>query len=1044
MKIGSNGTHEIGILYQQADGSVASCNKQAERILGYTAREMRLVLSQSPSQANQHSLNTHPALAFSTCRSFVTALTTGQPADDELVEFQRSDGSQLRLLLDSQPLFSESGDRPSGVVTTFKNITAASSDRHNNSQNSIEWQPDRDFLLLANAIPGIFYVYDVIARRYIYINDQTYSLLGYTPQAREVEPDFICQKMHPVDLKRFFTHVARLHQSPEGEVCKFEYRMRHQNGSWRWFCSQDWVSSLAPNGAVQQVLGIATDITQRKQTETALQKSEARLSENERLLRLALSNAKAGTWSWNIEQNEIIWSPENYDLYGSPQQKSLQYRDWEHSLHPDDIERSNLEIKKVLSGEKHELRIEFRIVHPQKGIRWLLGVGNITKNKAGKPIRLSGINIDISNQKQVEEALRHSKQQLRILLDTLPIFAGFLTTEGIVTEINQTALDSLALQPEDVLGRDFRDIYWWSYSTEIKAQIDRAIERAAAGETVRFDLVAIENDRYIIMDFGIVPKFNGEEVEYLIPFAIDVSDREASKQALQQRERELKLIAEVIPQQIWTAALDGHLDYINQRWRDYTGLDLKQMRQQGWASIVHPNDLSKVADAWIQAVKTGGEFNVKARLRRADGTYRWFLSQARPLRNEQDQIIKWYGTNTSIHKIKELEEKLLLQTKDLLQANRLKDQFLAIVSHELRTPLNPILGWSQLLAGGKLDRERTALGIAAIERNAKLQAQLVNDLLDVSQILRGTLKIDKISLDLSSVIKAALATVQSIAENKSIQIKSVFDPDVGRVLGDARRLQQIVWNLLSNAIKFTPKGGTVTVSLTEVETQAQIQVRDTGKGIEPEFLPYVFERFRQAQSSSTREFGGLGLGLAIVRHLTRLHGGTVTVESAGEGQGASFSVKLPLMNTSTEQTYQSTEESVQPNRFSGIEILVVDDEIDSLDILTLVLEQEGAKLTPVASAKAALDIFSQTTPDVIISDIGMPEVDGLTLMSQIRQLPEGKDVPAIALTAYAGEMDRQSSFDAGFQKHIAKPIDIPELIGAVTELLHHSTIDNEQ
>ena len=1039
MKIGSNGTHEIGILYQQADGSVASCNKEAERILGYTAREMRLVLSQSPSQANQHSLNTHPALAFSTCQSFITALTTGQPADDELVEFQRSDGSQLRLLLDSQPLFSESGDRPSGVVTTFKNITAASSDRHNNSQNSIEWQPDRDFLLLANAIPGIFYVYDVIARRYIYINDQTYSLLGYTPQAgEEFEPDFICQKMHPVDLKRFLAHVARLHQSPEGEVCKFEYRMRHQNGSWRWFCSQDWVSSHTSNGAVQQILGIATDITKRKQTETALQKSEARLSENERLLRLALSNAKAGTWNWNIGQGEVIWSPENYDLYGIlPQQQPLQYRDWEHSLHPDDIERNNLEVEKVLSGEKDELRIEFRIVHPQKGIRWLLGVGNITKNQAGKPIRLSGINIDISEQKQVEEALRHSRQQLRILLDTLPIFAGFLTTEGIVTEINQTALDSIALQPEDVLERDFRDTYWWSYSAEIQAQIDNAVKRAAAGTTVRFDLVArVENDRYIIMDFGIVPKFNGREVEYLIPFAIDVSDREASKQALQQRERELKLIAEVIPQQIWTAALDGHLDYINQRWRDYTGLDLKQMRQQGWASIVYPDDLSRVADAWIQAVKTGGKFNVKARLRSADGNYRWFLSKARPLRNEQDKIIKWYGTNTSIHKIKELEEKLLLQTKDLIQANRLKDQFLAIVSHELRTPLNPILGWSQLLAGGKLDRERTALGIAAIERNAKLQAQLVNDLLDVSQILRGKLKLDKIPLNLSSVIEAALAKVQPTAENKSIEVESRFEPNVGKVLGDARRLQQIVWNLLSNAIKFTPKGGTVTVSLTEVETQAQIQVRDTGKGIEPEFLPYVFERFRQAQTGSTREFGGLGLGLAIVRHLTQLHGGTVAVESAGEGQGASFSVRLPLMNISAEQTHQSGEELVQPNRFSGIEILVVDDEVDSLDILTLVLEQEGAKLTPVASAKAALDVFSQTTPNVIISDIGMPEVDGLTLMSQIRQLPEGKDIPAIALTAYAGEMERQSSFDAGFQKHIAKPIDIPELIAAITELLN--------
>ena len=1036
MKIGSNDTRKsvkaVGIIFQAAEGSIQSCNKEAENILGYTAEEMKVV----PDAQTQVAALIHPAIAFGSCRSFTTAVTTGQPCSNVELEFYRTDGSLVWLQLDSQPLFSGDGDKPSAVITTFKDITSTRSDRPQNQ--SIEWQSDRNFMLLANAIPGIFYVYDVVERRYIYINDRIYSLLGYTSPANDRSAvDFICQKMHPADLSRFFAHVKCLCLAQEGEICQFEYRMRHQNGSWRWFCSQDWVSSRQANGLARQIIGIATDITQRKQTETALEQTEAKLSENERLLQLALSNAQAGTWNWDIEGQEIVWSPENYDLYGiAPQNRPLQYRDWEHTLYPEDLDRTNTEVRQVLSGEKNEFRTEFRIVHPQKGIRWLLGIGNVSRNDQQEPIRLSGINLDISDLKQTEQALRYSKQQLRILLDTLPIFAGFLTTEGIVTEINQTALDSAALSPEAVLGRDFRDTYWWSYSEEIQAQIDSAIERASRGETVRFDLIArVKSDRYIIMDFGIVPKFNGNEVEYLIPFAIDVSDREASKQALKQRERELELIAEVIPQQIWTAAIDGHLDYINRRWQEYTGLNLQQMRQQGWASIVHPDDLGTVADAWIKAVKTGENFNAEARLRGADGTYRWFLCQASPLYNDRGKIVKWYGTNTSINKIKELEEKLLLQTKDLIEANRLKDEFLAIVSHELRTPLNPILGWSQLLAGGKLDRERTAMGIATIERNAKLQSKLIDDLLDVSRILRGKLNLNKISLDLKLIINSALATMQLAAEKKSIAIKSESEPNVGRVFGDAQRLQQIVWNLVSNAIKFTPEGGRVTVSLKQVGTQAQLQVRDTGKGIESEFIPYVFERFHQAQSSSTREFGGLGLGLAIVRHLTQLHGGTVTVESAGIGQGTSFSVKLPVMDTPTGQIHQPTQESVQPNRFSGVEILVVDDEIDSLDILTLVLEQEGAKLISAASATAALDVMSQTTPDLIISDIGMPEVDGLTLMTQIRQLPAGKNVPAIALTAYAGEMDRQSSFDAGYQKHIAKPIDIPELITAITELL---------
>lgn len=1035
MKTGSNGTRKpdkaVGIIFQAANGSIQSCNKEAENILGYTAEEMKAV----PDAQTQVAAITHPAIALGSCRSFSTAVTTGKPCSDVELKFYRRDGNLVWLLLDSQPLFSGNDDKPSGIITTLKDITSTKSDRPQN--RSIEWQSDRNFMLLANAIPGIFYVYDVVEQRYVYINDRTYSLLGYTsPTNGRSAADLICQKMHPADLSRLFAHIKRLCQAEEGEICKFEYRMRHQNGSWRWFCSQDWVSSRQAKGLARQIIGIATDITQRKQTETALEQTEAKLSENERLLQLALSNAKAGTWNWNIEEQKIVWSPENYDLYGiTPQNKPLQYRDWEHRVHSEDIDRTNREVKQVLSGEKNEFRTEFRIVHPQKGIRWLLGVGNVSRNEKQEPIRLSGINLDISDFKETEQALRYSKQQLRILLDTLPIFAGFLTTEGIVTEINQTALDSAALSPEEVLGRDFRDAYWWSYSTEIQAQIDRAIERASRGETVRFDLVAkVKNDRYIIMDFGIVPKFNGDEVEYLIPFAIDVSDREASKQALKQRELELELIAEVIPQQIWTAALDGHLDYINRRWQEYTGLNLQQMRQQGWASIVHPEDLSTVTDAWVRAVKTGGNFSVEARLRGADRTYRWFLCQASPLYNDRGNIIKWYGTNTSINKIKELEEKLLLQTQDLIEANRLKDEFLAIVSHELRTPLNPILGWSQLLAGGKLDGERTAMGIATIERNAKLQSQLIDDLLDVSRILRGKLDLNKIALDLKPIVNSALATMQLAAEKKSIEIKSEYEPNVGRVLGDAQRLQQIVWNLVSNAIKFTPEGGRVTVCLRQVGTQAQLQVRDTGKGIESEFIPYVFERFHQAQSSSTREFGGLGLGLSIVRHLTQLHGGTVTVESAGIGQGASFSVRLPVMNT-PRQISQPTQESVQPNRFSGVEILVVDDEIDSLDILTLVLEQEGARLTSVASAKAALDVMSRSTPDLIVSDIGMPEVDGLTLITQIRQLPEGKNVRAIALTAYAGEIDRQSSFDAGFQKHIAKPIDIPELITAITELL---------
>ncbi|MEO1693171.1 MAG: ATP-binding protein, partial [Cyanobacteria bacterium J06631_6] len=649
--------------------------------------------------------------------------------------------------------------------------------------------------------------------------------------------------------------------------------------------------------------------------------------------------------------------------------------------------------------------------------------------------------------KQAEEKLRRNEQHLRRVLDSLYSFIGVLSPEGILLEANLTALQAANLQPEDVLGKPFAEAYWWSYSTASQVRLNAAIERAKTGEAVRYDVeVRLSEENYIIIDFALVPLFDaGGEIEYIIPSGIDISDREKSKQALQQSEYELRLITEIIPQQIWTATPEGEIDYINQRWQEYTGVTLEQIQADGWATVVHPDDLARIRKTWNRAVESGKKYNIEARLRGIGGKYNWFLARARPLRNERGDIIKWYGTNTNINRIKELEERLRQQTEDLIQANQLKDEFLAIVSHELRTPLNPILGWAQMLAAGRLDAEKTAMGIEIIGRNARLQAQLIEDLLDVSRILRGQLNLNKNPLNLESIIRSALTTTNLAAEAKSIQIETIYESNTLQVLGDPGRLQQVVWNLVSNAIKFTPEGGRVIIKLERVNSYAQIVVKDTGQGIKPEFLPYVFDRFSQAQSNSTRQYGGLGLGLAIVRHLTELHRGTVAVSSPGEGQGATFSVKLPLINVpATEQTEVDSnliDQSVQPNRFSGVKVLVVDDEPDSLDIITLVLEQEGAEVMPVTSAKEALEAFNRSTPDLIISDIGMPETDGYTLITQIRALPQGKNLPAIALTAYAREIDIQRTFDAGYQKHLAKPIDIPELITTIVQLIQQTNVE---
>lgn len=367
-------------------------------------------------------------------------------------------------------------------------------------------------------------------------------------------------------------------------------------------------------------------------------------------------------------------------------------------------------------------------------------------------------------------------------------------------------------------------------------------------------------------------------------------------------------------------------------------------------------------------------------------------------------------------------------------ANRIKDEFLAVLSHELRTPLNPILGWSKLLRTRKLDENSTARALETIERNAQLQTQLIEDLLDVSRILQGKLNLKICAVNLVPTIESAIETVRLAAQAKSIEIKTVFEPDVGQVSGDPNRLQQVLWNLLSNAVKFTPTGGRVEIRLECLGKQAQISVLDTGKGIKPDFLPYVFDYFRQADSTTTRKFGGLGLGLAIVHHLVELHGGTVWAESRGEGLGATFTVTLPLMNV-VPQTPQHNKLPNDSSNLEGVKVLVVDDEVDSLNLTVFILQQYGAQVKAVASAHSAIEILSTWQPDVLLSDIGMPDMDGYMLIRKIRSLPpeQGGEIQAIALTAYASEADREQALNAGFTTHITKPVEPANLVTVIAK-----------
>ncbi len=379
------------------------------------------------------------------------------------------------------------------------------------------------------------------------------------------------------------------------------------------------------------------------------------------------------------------------------------------------------------------------------------------------------------------------------------------------------------------------------------------------------------------------------------------------------------------------------------------------------------------------------------------------------------------------------------------EANRLKDEFLATLSHELRTPLTAILGWAQMLKAGNLEKSRAEKALETIERNARAQTQLIDDLLDVSRIITGKLRLDVRAVDLSSVIKSTVDAARPAIEAKNIRLQTLLDPRAGPISGDPDRLQQIVWNLLSNAVKFTHKGGRVQVRLERVDSHVEIVISDTGKGIEPAFLPHVFDRFRQSDGSSSRRYGGLGLGLAIARQLVELHGGTVSVESAGEGQGSTFTVNLPLLPVRREAGSDTTRAhpAIQNNavldclpELEGLRILLVDDEADSRELLNTVIGSCGARVKTANSAAEAFEIIQSEPFDVIVSDIGMPEEDGFSLIRKIRELSneEGGNVPAIALTAYARIEDRIKALRSGFQMHVSKPVEPSELIVVVANL----------
>ena len=480
----------------------------------------------------------------------------------------------------------------------------------------------------------------------------------------------------------------------------------------------------------------------------------------------------------------------------------------------------------------------------------------------------------------------------------------------------------------------------------------------------------------------------------------------------------------------------------------------------GWLYLVDKLDATEFSEADERLAMTlAGQLAVtyenarlyaEARERAAE-----LLAEVRVRKQAQEEkeelLVSEKAARIEAEDAQRLSTKLLMREEraraEAEAANRLKDEFLATVSHELRTPLNSILGWAQLLQSGSLDDSSSTRALKTIERNTKTLAQIIDDLLDVSRIITGKLRLDVRPVELSTVVESVLEAVRPATDAKNINLEVLLSSGVGAVSGDSGRLQQIVWNLLSNAIKFTPSGGRVTVRLERVGSRARITVTDTGEGIRPEFLPFVFDRFSQADSTFTRPHGGLGLGLAIVRHLVELHGGSVGAESQGQGLGATFTASFPLVSERNADVADDEgleidhlTASDEQKDLTGLTVMIVDDELDARELLTVMLQQRGAKVIAASSAAEALELLAKASngsmPDVLVSDIGMPEQDGFELISMVRAMgPErGGNIPAIALTAYARSEDRARVLAAGFQHHVPKPVGPATLAIAVANV----------
>ena len=997
-----------------------------------------------------------------------------------------------------------------------------------------------------------------------YFDRRGCEVLQIDPERREWPAGTLCTHLHPDDVPIMQSAFGA---SMSARVRTVEYRVIRRDGEMRWLQGAGEPRRDA-QGRVQRFVGVSFDVTERKHAEQALRASEEGL-------RLALSASHAGAWQWEIATNVLRWSRENCELHGvDPHDPQPTPQRWEQLVHPEDFARVQAAICAALEGRDEEVRAEYRVVHPDGEVRWLLGIGRLQRSADGTPVSLSGINVDITGRReaelareQLERALREKEAFQNAILSSASVCLIAVDTQGRILSFNRTAERLLGYRAEEVVGRlsplalhlpselaaraealeqelgrpvDPREVFMtrvlkdgaeageWTYvrkdggtfpvhltvtalrdqagtligylgiaqdltankavenalreseahlriitdSTEAwlaridvhqrylfanRAFTERAgmrrrsvigrsvrevvgerayrvlapeLARALAGERVLFEgLVPFYamGSRYVRIEY-IPERDEHGAVHGVVGVIVDLTERRRAEEALRDSEARLATLTAAVPAILFSTTAEGRVEYVNDTFFEYSGLSRDTPPAPAWQRIVHRDDLARVLATWGEAVRTGQDFNVECRLRRADGAYRWFKGYAAQLRDDRRGASKWLGVALDIDDQKIAEAALQ-------DANRRKNEFLAMLAHELRNPLAPIRNSAHILQMLAVGEPRLKTTTEMIGRQVNHMARLIDDLLDVARITQGKITLRREPQELMPLLYNAVESVRPFIDARGQELRIEPPSEPLHLEADATRVTQVISNLLSNATKYTDAGGRIQLSAGREGDDVVITVSDSGIGITAELLPHLFDPFTQSERTLDRAQGGLGIGLSLVKRLVEMHQGRVDVFSAGQGRGSRFTVRIPaLAPARAPQPLPPRTVQVGGSASAPLRVLVVDDNVDAEQSVSLLMRMEGHEVRAAHDGIEALGEAVAFRPQVVLLDIGLPGMNGYDVARRLRQSPESADAVLVAITGYGQAEDRDLALEAGFQHHLVKPVEPLALLQLIARL----------